>query len=264
MVSAAAGDAQRSAATAQSSGFETVVAAGGDGTLNEVLNGCLEAGGPVKLGLLPLGTGNDFARSLGLPLDVAGALSVLRHGPVRALDVVRISGSGRRFMINVSAGGFAGLVDEKLTDDVKAAWGPLSYFRGMIEALGEMQPYAARIRLDHAPPLHLKLLNVVVANAGYVARGIPIAPAADPADGWMDLVAIRDATATRLALLAPRVLAGAHLDHEDVLHVRARHIEIESEPPMKFNADGEALGEGTITFEILPAAVSFVIPPPAP
>jgi diacylglycerol kinase (ATP) len=214
----------------------------------------------VTLGLLPLGTGNDFARSLSLPTDLAEALEVIRMGKTRPLDVVRVSGCGERLMINVSAGGFAGVVNDKITPEIKAAWGPLSYLRGFVEALGDLQDYTASISLDHAAPQQMEVLNIVVANAGYVARGIPIAPAADPGDGLLDLVAIRVVPAAQLVLLAPRILAGMHLDHEHILHLRARHIAIESTPPMTFNADGETLGEGPITFEVHPAAISFLVP----
>jgi diacylglycerol kinase (ATP) len=265
MVGSESGDAERAAREARERGVQVLIAAGGDGTLNEVLNGALATAEPVTLGLLPLGTGNDFARALGLPTDLREALEVVRTGKRRAWDGGRVTtGKQQRFMINVSAGGFAGVVNDKLTPELKATWGPLAYFRGMIEALGEMEPYSALVTLDDGAAETLSVLNIVVANATHVAKGIPIAPAADPSDGLLDLVAIRAVPLAKLALLAPRVLAAAHLDHEDVLHLRARHMKITSTPPMTFNTDGEVLGESPVTFEVVPGAISFLVPEPAP
>lgn len=255
-----AGDLERLAARERSRGVHTLIAAGGDGSLNEVLNGALESDEPLTLGLLPLGTGNDFARTLELPTDLREALAVIRDGKAAPLDVIRVSGAKQRFMINVSAGGFAGVVDEKLTPELKAAWGPLAYLRGMIESLDEMEHHSTTVAIDSAAPEKLWILNMVVANARYVARGIPIAPEADPADGLIDLVAILDARPAELALLAPLVISGTHLDHERIVHRRGRKIEIQAHPPMTFNADGEKFGDGDITFEVMPGAVSFLRP----
>jgi diacylglycerol kinase (ATP) len=101
---------------------------------------------------------------------------------------------------------------------------------------------------------------VVVANGSHVAKGVPIAPEADPADGLMDVVAIREISLPALALHAPEILAATHLDNREILHFRARRLSIESTPPMIFNADGEVLGEGACEFEVLRAAISFLVP----
>lgn len=254
------GDLEWIAARLQSDGVDAVIAAGGDGTLHDVVNGCMRGGAKTRLGLIPLGTGNDFARSLSLPVDIAAACEVIREGVIRKIDVVRVTTPEPRFMINVAAGGFAGVVSEKLTPEVKAAWGPLSYVRGMIDALGEMQTYRATIRVDGGDVEEIPLLNVVVANGNHVARGIPIAPEADPSDGLVDVVVVRDMTLPALAMLAPQILVAAHLDNAEVLHIRARRFSIESNPPMIFNADGEVLGDHPATFEVLPQAISFLAP----
>lgn len=255
------GDAARDARRAQTEGYDIVVAAGGDGTLNEVLNGCMDAGGPVCLGLLPLGTGNDFARTLEIPFEPKAALEVLAQGHRRLNDVVRITGQhGARYMINVAAGGFAGIVNEKLTPELKAKWGPLSYVRGLVGALSDRVIYATQLSIDSGPPIEESLVNVVVANARHVARGIPIAPTAHPNDGQLHLVAIREASLAKLALLTPEIMAGTHLDNAEILHIQARHLTISSDPPMTFNSDGEVFGETPLTFDLLPHAVSFIVP----
>lgn len=261
IVSKERGDLEEAAANAQADGRDAVIAAGGDGTLNEVLNGCMRAGGQITLGLIPLGTGNDFARAVGLPTDIAEALNVIQNGHTTPIDVIRVTGKQTRYIINVAAGGFAGLVSESLTPELKASWGPLSYLRGVIDALGEMQPYEALYRIDGAAPQQFKTMNVAVANGSHVARGIPIAPDADPADGMMDIVLLKEISMPALALLTPEILAGTHLNNAEILHLRARHFAIQSTPPMTFNADGEVIGEGSFEFAILPEAISFLVPP---
>jgi diacylglycerol kinase (ATP) len=263
IVSRQRGDLKDAAASAQANGCDAVIAAGGDGTLNEVLNGCMRAGGSITLGLIPLGTGNDFARALEMPSDLVEALSIIREGTSRNLDVIRITGVETRYMINVAAGGFAGLVSESLTPELKAAWGPLSYLRGMIDALDDMQLYDAQFQIDGGPPERIKTLNIAVANGSHVARGIPIAPSANPSDGTMDIVVVKEATLPALALLTPEILAGTHLNNAEILHLRARHFTIQSTPPMIFNADGEVIGEGSFEFAIMPGAISFLASPHA-
>ncbi|PZR71337.1 MAG: hypothetical protein DLM73_16185, partial [Chthoniobacterales bacterium] len=118
-ISQKAGSAARLARAALRKGCRKIVAAGGDGTLNEVINGVREDAGTARVGLIPLGTGNDFARTLGLPTDLDEAIAVIRAGRTRAIDLVRVTSDKVRYFVNVSAGGFSGLVNEKLTPEIK-------------------------------------------------------------------------------------------------------------------------------------------------
>ncbi len=268
---AEAGDAGRIAREAVAEGFERVVAAGGDGTLNEVLNGIAPDFDRVELGLIPLGTGNDLSRTLDIPRempdDLQEAIELMVEGTVRPLDVASVctDGGEPRYFLNVSAGGFSGEVNEKMEDEVKAAWGPLSYVRGAFEALSEMEIYRTRLRLEPGTEdeeeIRLATVNVAVANGRFVAGGLHVAPAARPDDGLLDLVMIEAAPVARLSLLAPQVLVGQHVEDELVHHHRFRRLEIRSEPPMGFNADGEMIGKTPVTYEIHPGAIRFVCPP---
>ncbi|HEX8295714.1 MAG TPA: diacylglycerol kinase family protein [Chthoniobacteraceae bacterium] len=255
----APGDAERQAAEALSQGWKTIVAAGGDGTLNETLNGVATGLADIRLGLLPLGTGNDFSRVIDVPLDVNAALQIIASGRTRDIDLIRVTSSRTRLLINVSAGGFSGQVDEKLTEEVKAAWGPLSYVRGFVEALSDLSEYQTEIVLDDDERIQLSAYNVVVANGRYVARGVPIAPTAEIDDGLADLVVVRTASAGTLALLTPQMLVGAHLDNDEILFRRARKIVINSEPCMRFNTDGEFVGDEPAIFEVMPRALRMIV-----
>lgn len=254
-----AGDAERLAREALELGVERIVAAGGDGTLNEVVNGLSADFGLACLGLLPMGTGNDFARTIGVPNDLEGALAVLEEGRMRTLDVARanVAGNGRCFL-NMSAGGFSGEVSERASE-VKDRWGPLAYMRAAIGALPELKGFLTRIILNGAETLELETYNLVVSNGRYVASGIPVAPRAVLDDGLLDVMIAPATTIPQLAVLVPTVLLGRHADSDLLLFRKATRVEVRCDPPMAFNVDGELLGEGTARFEIIPRALRMIV-----
>lgn len=256
-----AGDAQRLAREAVASGCDLVVAAGGDGTINEVVNGLAGDFGQARLGIIPLGTGNDFVRSINVPTDLDAALEVVSAGQTQAIDVVRVTSDEQRYFINVSAGGFSGLVDEKLTAEMKRAWGPLAYLRSAAMALPDLTDYHTYLTFDEEEQHEVDTYNIVVANARFVAGGIPIAPQADLRDGLVDVMIVPAASLSQIALLVPKILLGQHLDDERILFRRARKLRIDSQPKMWFNADGELVGNEPSTFEVIPGAVNVVVGP---
>ena len=257
-----AGSAARLARTAIRNGAKLIVAAGGDGTLNGVINGIADKAGETRVGLIPLGTGNDFGRSLGLPTDVEAAIDVIRGGETRAIDLVRVTSDEVRYFINVSAGGFSGLVNEKLTTEMKKTWGPLAYLRSAAAALPELRAYQTTLAFDNTESLMLDLYNVVVANGRYVAGGTLIAPEASVDDGLLDIILIQKRSAPELALLAGAVALGTHLSSDAIVFRRAAKLTVNSKPGMWFNVDGELVGNEPARFEILPRALRFAVPKP--
>jgi diacylglycerol kinase (ATP) len=255
-------DFKRFTTKALEQGCDTIVAAGGDGTLNGVLNALGDRMGDVRLGLLPLGTGNDFARSVNIPTDVEHAVAVLRENRAQEIDVIRVKrGDIVRYMLNVSAGGFSSKVSELADSDLKDTWGPLCYARSLIGALPQLDDYHTEIRLDDQEVVRTPAYNVVIANARYVAGGIPIAPEAMLDDGLADVVILPVASLKDLAGLAPSTLLGKHLTSDRIIFRRARKVEITSEPAMRFNTDGELLPPGPISFDVLPGAIHFIVGP---
>src|SRR3954470_20959739 len=254
------GSAARFAKTALRKGRELIVAAGGDGTLNEVVNGIGENSGTVRVGLIPLGTGNDFARTIGVPPDVDQAIDLIRQGETRAVDLVRVTSDEVRYFVNVSAGGFSGLMNEKLTPEMKKTWGPLAYLRSAAAALPELRAYQTTLAFDNAESLRIELYNVVVANGRYVAGGTLIAPDASIDDGLLDIVLIPKRPATELAVLAAQVALGTHLSSETIVFRRASKLTVNSSPGMWFNVDGELVGNEPARFEILSRGLRFIAP----
>src|SRR2546423_3162500 len=233
------GSAARFARTAWHNGSELIVAAGGDGTLNEVVNGIGENPGDARVGLIPLGTGNDFARSIGVLPDADAAIDLILAGDTRAVDLVRVTSDEVRYFVNVSSGGFSGLVDEKLTPEMKKTWGPLAYLRSAAAVFSQLRGYMTRVTLDDSDALEIDLYNVIVANGRYVAGGIPVAPEAEIADGLLDVILIPERGKADLVLLAAQILVGKHLTSDAIIFHRAKKAAITSKPGMWFNVDGE-------------------------
>jgi diacylglycerol kinase (ATP) len=256
----ARGDAEKFAREAVRKNCDYLVTAGGDGTLNEVINGIARNSRNVRVGLIPLGTGNDFARSLGLPGDMQKNIDILRKGRNRKVDLVLVRSKRARYFVNVSAGGFSGVVDEKLTPEMKRAWGPLAYVRSAAAALPQLRAYRAHLLLDDSEELLLALYNIIIGNGRFVAGGLPIAPDADLSDGLLDVILIPKHPAPKMALVAAEILLGKHLSNDGVVFRRAKKITVRARPMMRFNVDGEPVGNAPATFEIVPRAVNFVTP----
>ena len=258
-VTARSGDAKVYASEAVRRGCDYVVAAGGDGTLNEIINGIGSDIADIRLGLIPLGTGNDFARCLDLPSTIEENIALLRSAETTAIDLVRVRSDRIRYFVNVSAGGFSGMVNEKLTPAIKRNWGPLAYVRCAAAAFPDLHAYRTSISLDEKENFSMDLYNVIVANGRYVAGGLPIAPQADPTDGLLDVILIPERPKAETALLAAQILLGKHLPSNGVTFRRATKLSIQSRPGMWFNLDGELVGNAPATFEVMPGALQFVV-----
>ena len=258
-----AGDAQE-AAEGWSDGLLIVV--GGDGTVNEVVNGLGRAGFPkdVTLAVLPMGTGNDLAATLAIPDDPEGAREIIRRGRVRTLDVARVrsEGVGERFFINVSTGGFGAETSSLADEELKGRWGKLAYFRASLEKARDFDVREVRMTLD-GEELMMRAVNVAVGNCRYAGGGWPAAPKANPEDGLLDLVVIEDVGLKEALALAPAALARSdYLGKEGVFSARARRIRIETQPDgLEFTADGELIGDEPAEFEIIPHTLKVVVGP---
>lgn len=259
------GDATRLAHAVAQTGGQRIIVAGGDGTVHAVVNGVLTAPDrcdALTIGVVPLGTGNDLARTLGIPLDPIEALKLIDHGESRRFDVFRVRfGRHRFFGCNVAAGGFTGQMNEIMTDELKQTWGPLAYLRGAMKVVPDLTAYHTTIRYDSTAPEEVPAMNVIVANARTAGGGTTVAPDADPEDGLLDVVVVRRGTLRELSGVAARLFAGDYTQSDLVTHRRARRVEIRSTPGMWFNVDGELVTNEPITFTAIPRAVRFITGP---
>ncbi|MEY2479078.1 MAG: diacylglycerol kinase [Verrucomicrobiota bacterium] len=253
------GAAEKFAQRAIAEGYDRIIVAGGDGTLNEIVNGIANHSSKVSIGIIPLGTGNDFARSLELPNDLDAAIQVARDGRRKPVDLVRVTSKRVRYFVNVSAGGFSGLVNEKMTPQMKRTWGPLSYLRGAAAAASGLRAYETTIKIGRSKTSSRSLYNVIIGNGRYVAGGIPVAPSAELSDGLLDIILIPELPAGEIAFLGAQILMGKHLSNDSVIFKRAKKVMIKSSPGMWFNVDGELVGNQPAVFEIIPRALHFMV-----
>jgi diacylglycerol kinase (ATP) len=243
-----------------------LIVAGGDGTVNDVVNGLGRAGFPegVTLGILPAGTGNDLAATLCIPEEPELAEDVIRQNRERRLDVgrVRSEGIGERFFINVATGGLGAEISDANDEELKKRWGKLSYLRASLEVAKDFDVRDLTLYLD-GEERQVKAVNIAVGNCRYTGGGWPATPKANPEDGLLDVVVIETLGVADLLELAPAALAESdYLGSDGVLFVRAKEIRVETQPPgLEFTADGEIIGNEPARFSILPRALNVLVGP---
>ena len=243
-----------------------LIVAGGDGTINDAVNGLGKAGFPggVTLGILPAGTGNDLAATLCIPDDPDEAEDVIRQGRVRTLDVARVRSAGieERFFINVATGGLGAEISDANEGELKRRWGKLSYLRASLEVAKDFDVKELDLYLDDE--LHrVQAVNVVVGNCRYAGGGWLAAPRANPEDGLLDVVIIEKLGLADLLQLAPASMARAdYLGKEGVFSARAKEIRVETQPPgLDFTVDGEVVGDEPARFSVVPGALKVIVGP---
>jgi diacylglycerol kinase (ATP) len=243
-----------------------LLVAGGDGTVNDVVNGLGNAGFPegVTLGILPTGTGNDLAATLCIPEDADLAEDVIRQDRVRTLDVARVrsEGIGERFFINVATGGLGAEISRANEGELKERWGKLSYLRASLEVARDFDVRDLTLYLD-GEERKVRAVNVVVGNCRYAGGGWLAAPKANPEDGLLDVVIIETLGLTDVLQLAPASLARAdYLGKEGVFFARAKEIRVETQlPGLEFTADGEVIGDEPAEFSVIPRALKVIVGP---
>lgn len=261
------GGERLAAARARDRGFERIVAAGGDGTVHGVVNGLREGRAKVVVGVVPLGTANDFARSLGLPLGTDEAIDVLVEGSTRRIDVGELGpgpeGEGeveRRLFVNVATGGFGGELGEGLDPATKRAWGPLAYLRTAVEQLRDLKRYHVRLQTEDGEVVEEDVFNVVVANGSRAGGNIPVAPRARMDDGLFDVVLVPAVSLPELPVVASRIAAGEHGEGERVDYLRTAALELASDPGMPFRLDGESAGSDPVAFRLIAGGLEVAAP----
>jgi diacylglycerol kinase (ATP) len=243
-----------------------LIVVGGDGTINDVVNGLGQAGFPegVTLALLPAGTGNDLAATLAVPEDPGEARDVIQQRRVRILDVARVRSEeiSERFFINVATGGIGAAISDANYEELKGRWGKLSYLMASLEVARNFDVKEITLHLD-GEKHKLRAINMAVGNCRYAGGGWPAAPRANPEDGLLDVVIIEDVGIKEVLTLAPAALARSdYLDKEGVFSARAREIQVETRPPdLEFTVDGEVIGNEPVEFAVIPGALKVIVGP---
>ena len=249
------GDAASAAQDAVRSGYDHVFVGGGDGTLNEVLNGIGSVPGgfsAVVLGIVPLGTGNDFATALGYPSDIVAALDALGRASATCVDVGQVND---RYFINVSAGGFVAEVSDAVSPQLKNIAGRLAYLIGGATVMLEHEPFSVRVESAvHSVSMAISLF--AVCNSRLIGGGRPIAPEALVDDGLLDVYLVEAMSKVELVGLLTRVSEGEHVTDERVTYFRADKLDLQFDRPVKVNTDGQVLETDRCRYRDLAAGVA--------
>lgn len=251
------GDATRAARSAAADGCSRIVVAGGDGTLNEALNGVAAASAldGMYFGILPLGTGNDFAAALGIPAELDAALDVLLTERTLRVDVGVVNG---RCFLNTSGGGYIAEVSVAVTTQLKSIAGRLAYLIGGAQALIEYDPIRVTITADPGEVrLGVRLYAFAVCNSPLIGGGRLIAPSAIIDDGLLDVCLIEGMSSVEFVALARKVAQGDHVNDPRVRYLQASSIVIEFDRDALINTDGEVLSARRADYSVLRGATTF-------
>ena len=250
-------DAEAAAVQAARDGCERVFVAGGDGTLNEVVNGLLQAEALDRtvIGLVPLGTGNDFARMLHLSEEPEAAIASLYDAREVRVDVGTLNG---RAFLNTSGGGFISEVTQALDDRLKAIAGKLAFIIAGGQAVLEYEPVAVRVEADDRPAFDATPQMFAVCNARQIGGGRLIAPHAEIDDGLLDVCLVEEMPAIEFLALLRKVADGNHLEDERVRYFRVREMTMTFAREVKVNTDGELLDATVCRYGVLPAAARLL------
>ena len=252
------GDARRLARGLARRGVDLVVAAGGDGTLNEVVNGVMAVEGwRGGIGVVPLGTANDFAAGMEIPQTIPEAFRVAVSGRAIPVDVARVN---RRWFVNVSTGGFAAAATEETPAERKKLLGPWAYVITGMKKFAELRPSRARFVADGRVAYEGEVMLYAVGNAKRTGGGSLVTPRAELGDGQLDVMVVPGMNRMDFLALLPDLRAGTHLDNPDVLYFRAARVEVESDEDLSVNADGEPLRGRRFLYSLADRTIALMVP----
>ncbi|AVQ98154.1 Diacylglycerol kinase [Oceanobacillus picturae] len=250
------GDAIEAARAAVERGYELVVAAGGDGTINEVINGIAEEDHRPKLGIIPVGTTNDFARALNIPRDIKKAADIIVNGRTKFLDIGKVNDY---FFMNIAGGGKLTELTYEVPSKLKTMLGQLAYYMKGIEMLPSLKPTRVKIEYD-GTVIDEDIMLFLVANTNSVGGFEKLAPVASMDDGYFDLLILKKANLAEFIRIATLALRGAHLEDKHVIYTKAKHIKVSTEEKMQLNIDGEFGGLLPGEFINLQQHIEFYVP----
>lgn len=249
-------------------GCEVVVAVGGDGTINEVINGLIESqrGREITFGLIPRGTGSDFRRAIGLSRSLAQAALALRRRQTRIIDAGRVYYSSRdggrqqRYFCNVTSFGVGGAAADRVSRSSKALGGRLTFLLATAASLFKYRNQRIQLTLDGQPLAPFKALHIAVGNGSFHGGGMRVCPRADLADGLFDVTIIGDVSPLEVASRAYLLYNGQIYTHSKVDFYRAREIVARSDETVWIEIDGEPLGKLPLEITVLPKALRVIVP----
>ena len=238
--------------------YDVIVSAGGDGTLNEIATGVLDSGADVSIGILPIGSGNDYYRNFGDPEDLDRAIATITDGKEKLVDIGK--GSSGKYLLNIASIGLDCLTVKNAKKLKKIVGGPLGYFLSLVYSLIVFKKQKLSIYIDDKKIEADSVLYCFGKGRTY-GGGICIMPWSDCSDGVFHMVNMVDINKLLLILLSPSIAVGKHTKFKKYVKVyKGRKIRVESEKKYDFNLDGEIFeGTETVEYECIPKALSIMV-----
>lgn len=249
------GDATLAAADAVERGFDVIIAAGGDGTLYEVINGMAEKPNRPPLGIIPLGTTNDFARAMAIPKNWESACDIITRGYERVIDLGK---ANQRYFINIAGGGSLTELTYEVPSKLKTMLGQLAYYMKGLEKLPRLRPIELYIRAD-GREMHEEVMIFLISNTNSVAGFEKLLPDASIDDGLLDVIIVKKCNLVELIRVVTLALRGEHLNDPNLIHFQTKHIQVTSPDYTQLNLDGEFGGTLPGTFSVLPSHLRIFV-----
>jgi len=233
---------------------DLVIVGGGDGTLNAAAAGLVET--RLPLGILPLGTANDLARTLGIPTAIPQACNIIARGRKLSIDLGCVND---RYFFNVASFGLSTKITEQLTQDVKKRWGIFAYAATALRVLWQTRPFWAEIRLN-GEIIHVKTVQISVGNGRFYGGGMAIAHDATINDQTLDLYSLEIDHWWQIIPILPAMARGHQATWPSVVARRAQEVEILTRKPRAISTDGEITTQTPARFRVVPGALSVMVP----
>jgi diacylglycerol kinase (ATP) len=233
---------------------DCVILGGGDGTLSAALPGLLDTGLP--LGVIPLGTANDLARTLQLPLDVTQAVQVISANILRNIDVGEVNGIP---FLNVASIGFGVDLTRALTRDAKRRWGVFGYLIAALRVLRRMRPFHVTVKIGETLH-HSKTVHLAIGNGRHYGGGMIVSEDAAIDDDRLDVYSLEVPNAWALLKILPSMRIGSHGRWSEVETMAGQNVAVETRRPRSVNADGEIITQTPAHFRVLPGALKVYVP----
>jgi diacylglycerol kinase (ATP) len=232
-----------------------VIVGGGDGTLNAAVDALVDT--QLPLGILPLGTANDLARTLGIPNSLSEACKIIAYGDLRRIDLGWVNG---KHFFNVASLGLSVKITQRLTKEVKRRWGILAYAATALQVIWEARPFSAEIVLN-GKSLRVKTLQIAVGNGRYYGGGMAVVHDATIDDQRLDLYSLEIEHWWQIILLLPAMKEGRHIHWREVRALQGQEIEVYTRKPRPINTDGEITTYTPAHFRVIPKAITVLVPP---
>ncbi len=235
-------------------GVELVIIGGGDGTLNSAIEGLIDT--KLPLGILPMGTANDLARTLGIPTDLSAACQVIASGKTRLIDLGWVNG---QHFFNVASLGLSVQITKRLTKDIKQRWGIFAYAFTALQTLWSARPFRAEIKVNNQS-FNVRTLQIAIGNGRYYGGGMTVAEDATIDDKRLDLYSLETNNWWEIIALLPAMRQGNHTDLPNVRALHGQEFEVNTSKRRSINTDGEITTHTPAKFRVIPQALAVMAP----